>query len=94
MSAQVVSRPVPRFAEGDWAYSPLKRHNARIVSVSWDPSLNGFNGGWRYAVPGFSTPDMMWEHEDMPYVEYEQVPGRSHCWREVAIAAAPNGEQA
>lgn len=77
----VASRPSPRFAVGDWAYNPHKNHNARVVNVEWDKAMHGYQGGWRYWVPGLGDPHMMAERKDRPYVEYEQV--NAHCWKEV-----------
>lgn len=77
MENKIDNRPAPRFAVGDWAYNNHAGHNARIVHVSWDK----LRGGWRYAVPGLSDPDMYAEEKDKPYVEYEQV---GHAWRRVS----------
>lgn len=74
-------RPTPKFAVGDWAFNNSKGHNARVVSVVWDQSLNGFNGGWRYQTPGLSSPNMYGESPGAPYVQYRQI--NEHCWKEV-----------
>lgn len=75
MTKTAAARPAPKFAVGDWAYNNTKGagFNARVVSVEWDASLWGFQGGWRYAVPGLSTPDLDAERPDKPYQEYVQT---------------------
>lgn len=68
-----------RLEEGDWAFKNIQPfHNARVASVVWDPSLHGFQGGWRYQVPGLSDPDLMPARDDLPFMQYRKI--RKDTW--------------
>lgn len=78
-------RPAPDHAVGDWVFDNHHGHNVRIVSVSWDPSLNGFTGGWRYSVPGLNSPRMYPEEPHRPYRRYEKI--AENCYRDDGLCA-------
>jgi len=86
MNEATKMRPEPKFAEGDWAFNEIMGHNTRILRVVWDESAHGYNGGWRYWMPGLGTLYPYAAKQSSPDVEYEET--SPNCWAATAGGGA------